>query len=65
MPAATTPPSAGDCYRFVLARKEIDVCMMGVKDLQMFNDNMKVLEQGPMSTEELERMRTIGDHIYR
>ena len=65
MPAATTPPLAGDCYRFVLARDEIDVCMMGVRDLQMFNDNMKVLEKGPMSAEDLERMRTIGDHIYR
>ena len=65
MPAATAPPSAGDCYRFVLARSEIDVCMMGVRDLEMFNANMKIIEKGPMGTEELERMRTIGDYIYR
>ncbi len=64
MPPATPAPSAGDCYRFVLTQDEIDVCMMGVKDLQMFNDNMKVIEKGPMSAEELERMRIIGDHIY-
>jgi predicted aldo/keto reductase-like oxidoreductase len=65
MPPNTPVPSAGDCYRFVLARDEIDVCMMGVRDLPMFEDNMKVLEKGPMTTEELDRMRAIGDHIYR
>lgn len=65
MPAATPVPTAGDCYRFVLARDEVDVCMMGVKDLQMFEANMNVIDQGPMTTEELERMRIIGDHIYR
>ncbi len=65
MPAATAPPSAGDCYRFVLARDEIDVCMMGVRDLAMFEENMKIIEQGPMMPEELARLRTIGDHIYR
>lgn len=65
MPPNTPLPSAGDCYRFVLARDEIDVCMMGVRDLTMFEDNMKVLEKGPMTPEELDRMRAIGDHIYR
>ncbi len=61
----TPVPRAGDCYRFVLARDEIDVCMMGVKDLSMFEDNMKIIEQGPMTAEELAGMRVIGDHIYR
>jgi len=65
MPPDTPLPSAGDCYRFVLAQDEIDVCMMGVKDLAMFEDNMEVLEKGPMTPEELARMRHIGDHIYR
>lgn len=64
MPSATQAPSAGDCYRFVLARNEIDVCMMGVKDLPMFEANMKTIEQGPMTSEELAQMRIIGDHIY-
>lgn len=65
MPANTPVPSAGDCYRFVLARDEIDVSMMGVKDLAMFEENMEVLAKGPMTPEELARMRAIGDHIYR
>lgn len=59
------PPSAGDCYRFVLARDEVDICMMGVKNLHMFEANMAELDKGPMGSEELERMRMIGDHLYR
>ena len=64
MPAATEPPSAGDCYRFVLSRDEIDVCMMGVRNLGMFNENMEEIGKGPMTEQELMRMRAIGDHIY-
>ncbi len=65
MPAGVEVPSAGDCYRFVLARDEVDLCMMGVKNLQMFEANMAELEKGPLTPEELSRMRMIGDHIYR
>ncbi len=65
MPADTPVPSAGDCYRFVLSRAEVDVCMMGVKNLQMFEANMAELDKGPMSAEELAWMRSIGDHLYR
>ena len=65
MPAGATVPSAGDCYRFVLAREEVDACMMGVKNLQMFEANMAEIDKGPMSAEELARMRSIGDHLHR
>jgi len=27
-------------------------------------ENLAVLEQGPMTEEELARMRRIGDHVY-
>ena len=57
-------PSAGDCYRFVLARDEIDICMMGVRDLPMLRENLKFIEQGPLDVEDFERMRSIGDHLY-
>ena len=63
--ASSVPASAGDCYRFVLSRNEVDVCMMGVKDLQMFEANMAELDKGPMSQEDLGRMRAIGDHLHK
>ncbi len=64
MPAGVVAATAGDCYRFVLAREEIDCCMMGVKNLAMFRQNMAELEKGPMSEEELARMREVGDIVY-
>lgn len=64
MPKDIIAPSAGDCYRFVLARQEIDCCMMGVKNMKMFQDNMLCLEKGAMTLEEQENMRKIGDHLY-
>jgi len=64
MPAGVVAPTAGDCYRFALAREEIDCCMMGVKNLAMLRQNLTELEKGPMSDEELVRMRAIGDYVY-
>ena len=37
---------------------------MGAKTLEQMRENLSVLEKGPMSEEELARMRKIGDHIY-
>lgn len=57
-------PTAGDCYRFVLAREEVDSCMMGVKNRAMLDQNLKELEKGPMSEEELVWMKKLGDRVY-
>ncbi len=64
MVPGTLAPAAGDCYRFVLSREEIDVCMMGVRNLAMLRENLQIIEKGGMSVEELEKMRRIGDHLY-
>lgn len=64
MPPDVQAPSAGDCYRFVLAREEIDTCMMGVKDRVMLYENFKALDKGAMTPQELANMKTIGDYIY-
>ena len=64
MPANTDPPSASDCYRFVLSNPAVDVCLTGPKTHAQMQENLDVLERGPMSGGELKRMRRIGDHIY-
>jgi predicted aldo/keto reductase-like oxidoreductase len=64
MPAGEKPPTAAECYRFVLSNPAVDVCMTGTKTVEQMRENLSVLEQGPMSDAELERMRRIGDHIY-
>lgn len=65
MPPGETPPTAVDCYRFVLSNPAVDVCMMGVRSIEQMRENLKTLDQGPMTEEELKRMRRIGDYIHR
>lgn len=64
MPEGERAPSAVDCYRFVLSHPAVDVCMSGTKNLEQMRENLKILETGPMSEAELERMRKIGDYVY-
>lgn len=64
MPPGERAPTACECYRFVLSHPAVDVCMIGPKNMEQMIENLQVLEQGPMTEEELARMRRIGDHIY-
>ncbi len=64
MPPGEKPPTAVECYRFVLSNPAVDVCMAGSKTAAQMKQNLAILEQGPMSDDELSRMRRIGDHIY-
>jgi aryl-alcohol dehydrogenase-like predicted oxidoreductase len=64
MPPEISAPSAADCYRFVLSRPEVDVCMMGVRNRDMLRENLGAIENGIMAAEELEKMKMIGDYLY-
>ncbi|MEK7753819.1 MAG: aldo/keto reductase, partial [Acidobacteriota bacterium] len=56
-------PTAGDCYRFVLARPEIDVCLTGPGQAGHVEEAIAALERGPMTEEELAWMRRVGSAI--
>jgi predicted aldo/keto reductase-like oxidoreductase len=64
MPAGEKAPTAAECYRYVLSNPSIDICMSGPRTLEQMKQNLSVLDQGPMSDEDLARMRRIGDYIY-
>ena len=64
MPPGEAPPSAVDCYRFVLSNPAVDVVMTGPKNLAQMRENLGVLSSGPMDDAELTRMRRIGDHVH-
>jgi aryl-alcohol dehydrogenase-like predicted oxidoreductase len=64
MPAGEEPPSAADCYRFVLSHPSVHVCMAGTRNLEQMRHALGVLEQGPMSEDQLARMRRIGDYVH-
>ena len=58
-------PRASDCYRFVLARPEVDVCMTGPSNAGQMTEALEALRRGPMPAEELAWMRRVGASIYR
>lgn len=60
LPAGESVPSAADCYRFVLTRSEVDVCMSGPKNAEQMNAALEALRRGPMDEEELAWMRRVG-----
>jgi aryl-alcohol dehydrogenase-like predicted oxidoreductase len=64
MPAGEAPPTAADCYRFALSHPIVDVCMVGARSAGEMRENLTVLDEGPLSDDEMARLRRIGDHIY-
>jgi aryl-alcohol dehydrogenase-like predicted oxidoreductase len=65
MPPGESPPSAADCYRFVLAHPKVHVAVCGPNSMEQLKQDLEALDLGPMSGEELDRMRRIGDHVYK
>lgn len=64
MPPDEPPVTSVDAYRFVLTNPSVDVCMVGARNTQQMKEDLKVLELGPLSPEEMMRVRKIGDFIY-
>ena len=64
MPPGTPPLTAAECYRFVLSHPAVDVCMMGAKTMEQMGENLNVLEQGPLTEEEMGRVTRIGKYVY-
>lgn len=58
-------PSAGDCYRFVLSNHDVDVCITGPANNEQVRHALDAIDQGPMSEEELEWIRKVGDHLKK
>jgi aryl-alcohol dehydrogenase-like predicted oxidoreductase len=57
-------PDAGMCYRFVLSNSNVDVCLMAPRNIKQLKENIKSLEKGPLSEEEMQFMREFGDVVY-
>ena len=64
MPPGERPATAPECYRWALTNENIDVCLTGPRTAEEMKENLTILEQGPMDTDELARMQRIGDHVY-
>ena len=64
MPPGEIPPSASDCYRFVLSNPAVDLCLCGPKNTEQMREDLQTLELGPLDQKDMERMRKIGDHVH-
>jgi aryl-alcohol dehydrogenase-like predicted oxidoreductase len=64
MPEGEQPLSAVDCYRFALSNPNVDLCFIGPKNDEELDHALAVLDTEPLSAEELERFRRIGDHVH-
>ncbi|MCP4581101.1 MAG: aldo/keto reductase [candidate division Zixibacteria bacterium] len=65
MPAGEAPLNAADCCRFVLSNHNVNVCITGPSNAQQMEENLTALTGGPLSDEEMTRVKRIGDHIYQ
>jgi len=64
MPAGEPPPTASDCYRFVLHQPSVDLVLCGPSDRSQMQEALRALERGPLPPNQVQRMQRIGDHIY-
>ena len=64
MPAGERPLTAAECYRFVLSRQDVNVCVTAPSTAEQMEDNLEALDAGPLDEEEMARIRRIGKHIY-
>ncbi len=64
MPPGEKPLTAAECYRFVLTHPAVDLCMTGPASGLQMDEALAALDQGPLTDEELERVRRIGDHVH-
>jgi aryl-alcohol dehydrogenase-like predicted oxidoreductase len=60
LPKSERVPTAADCYRFVLTRPEVDVCLTGPANAAQMEEALEALRRGPMSEDELAWMRRVG-----
>jgi aryl-alcohol dehydrogenase-like predicted oxidoreductase len=65
VPAGERVPTAADCYRFVLSQPAVHVCMTGPSSAEHVDMALEAVRLGPMTGEELEWMRRVGDAVRR
>jgi aryl-alcohol dehydrogenase-like predicted oxidoreductase len=63
-PPGEQPLTATDCYRFVLSNPAVDLSMSGPSTMEQTKAAVRALDLGPLSAEEMARIRRIGAHMY-
>jgi aryl-alcohol dehydrogenase-like predicted oxidoreductase len=56
--------SPGDCFRFCLSNPNVDVVVSAPKTAAQMRENIKALEKGPLTDDEMARMRALGKAVH-
>jgi aryl-alcohol dehydrogenase-like predicted oxidoreductase len=64
MPDGEAPMTASECYRFALSNPLVDLCMTGPADDEQMREALRTLKDGPLSHEDMDRVRRIGAHVH-
>ena len=64
MPPGEAPLSASDCYRFVLSNPNVDLCHFGPASETEMDEGLTALAKGPLSDDEMARIRKIGKYVH-
>jgi aryl-alcohol dehydrogenase-like predicted oxidoreductase len=64
MPEGERPLSGSECYRFVLSNPLADLCIAGPANDEQMTEALRALDDGPLTDEEMARVRRIGDHVH-
>lgn len=64
MPPGERPLTAAECYRFVLSHPAVDTCLAGPRTEQEMVEGLRALEDGRLSSDEMQRIRRIGDFVH-
>jgi aryl-alcohol dehydrogenase-like predicted oxidoreductase len=56
--------SAGDCYRFCLTNPNVDIVVSAPKTAAQMRENMQAIARGPLTDEEMARMRALGKAVH-
>lgn len=63
-PANGRIPTAGECYRFVLSNPRVHVALTAPRNFKQLEENLKAVDAGPLSVEDMEFMRRFGDAVH-
>jgi aryl-alcohol dehydrogenase-like predicted oxidoreductase len=64
MPPGEAPLRASDCYRFVLSNPNVDLCHFGPASEAQMDEGLAALAKGPLSEDEMARIRKIGKYVH-
>jgi aryl-alcohol dehydrogenase-like predicted oxidoreductase len=64
MPAGDVPLTSTECYRFALSNPNVNLCLTGPKNREEMDEALHTIDSGPLLSNEMERIRRIGDFIH-